>query len=452
MKYLFFALILIVFHLYLLSRLQFTAWPEMFSYPYLLSNGFDLYKDIALPYQPLLTVLLSLIYKISGYNLITLKIITWAIIVGSDLLIFIISHKLIKEKFLSLVPPALYVFVQPLTDGNMLWFDLATVPLLLSGSLLFLKFEGYKKYFWLGFFLSLAFLTKQQIGIAYFLLIIALLFKKRFKETLYILIGSLIPACLIFLYILFSGTTKDYIFWTIEVPLYWYPKFPGYINFPSMQEIIIIALLILPGFFAILNNLKKLDLRFMIIFLMFLGAFFSAFPRFNFFRFQPALALYIILIIFLITKLKAKQIIFYSMPVILSILLLFKINSHQFNQTTRFFSEEDRELSSEISDMTGPTDNIYILGGSSTLYVLSNRLPSKPWVDNYVWYLEIEGIQDKVIDGFKKNPPAVIFRKIPNSGNWYDLGTYQPKKIVLFIEQNYQKMAKIKDIEVWTKK
>jgi len=59
---------LFTLHLFILIHLQFTSWPEMFSYPYLLNNGFNLYKDIALPYQPLLMLILSVVYKIFGYN------------------------------------------------------------------------------------------------------------------------------------------------------------------------------------------------------------------------------------------------------------------------------------------------------------------------------------------------------------------------------------------------
>src|SRR3990167_1746027 len=94
MIYIFF-LIIISVHSLILSNIQFTAWPEMFSYPYLLNNGFMLYRDQALPYQPLLVLILSKIYIIFGYDINVLKIFTWGIILINDLLIFLISQKLV---------------------------------------------------------------------------------------------------------------------------------------------------------------------------------------------------------------------------------------------------------------------------------------------------------------------------------------------------------------------
>ena len=112
MKIIIGVIFLLVIHLFILFNLQFTAWPEMFSYPYLLNNSFKLYQDIALPYQPLLVLILSVVYKIFGFNLLTLQLFTWTTILISDFLIFFISRKIIGKKALSLVPLSLYIFVQ----------------------------------------------------------------------------------------------------------------------------------------------------------------------------------------------------------------------------------------------------------------------------------------------------------------------------------------------------
>lgn len=450
MKYYLAVFILITLHFVILINIQFTAWPEMFSYPYLLSNGFKLYQDIALPYQPVLPFILEKLYKFFGYNLSVLQAFTWFVILINDILIFLISIRLIGKKLISLVPLAVYVLFQPLTEGNMLWFDLATTPFILLGVLLLLFLKNYKNFFWFGFFLSLSFFIKQQTGILYLLLIIYLIFKKKFNEVFYIFAGSIVPIIFVLFYILLNGTLKDYIFWTIEVPLIWYPRFPGYINSPSIQDTIIIALLFTPIILAALKLLKEFDIAFGVTFFLFLGAFTAAFPRFEFFRFQPALILYIVLLVYILPSMKQKVKILIISAIVLSMALLLKANLHLFGLPTRFYGEREVLVSQKIKQIVEPSDKIFILNEHSLFYVLGGFFPPKPWVDNYVWYMEIEGIQDKVIEGFKKDPPRLILRKPTQNGNWYDLRTYEPKKITEYIQKNYEKVDNIdKDLEIW---
>ena len=448
MKYIF-ALSLIGIHLFLLINFQFTAWPEMLSYPYLLNNGFNLYKDIALPYQPLLPLILANVYKIFGYNLSTLQNFTWFLIILSDVLIFLISLKTLGKKFISLVPLVLFIPLQSFSDGNMLWFDLAIVPFTLFGIFLFLYLDGLKKYFWLGAFLSVAFFIKQQTGISILFLTIFLLCKKCFRELLFVFLGSLPLFIFVACYIVLSGIIYDYIFWTFMVPLYWYPKFPGYTNLPLLRDLVILLLLFLPGTIFTFKFLTKSDNNLWVLTALYLGAFFSAFPRFGFFRFQPAIALYIVVLAFVLSRVRKKEILI--IPIILVQALLLKINLPTLNYPTRFYSEKEINLSKSIATLSYPNEKIFILNDSSLSYVLSSRLPPKPWVDNYVWYLEIAGMQDKVIQGLINDQPKIVFRKSPLAGNWYDLGTYQPKKVVSYIEQNYRKIDMIGDIEVWIK-
>jgi len=211
---------LLVLHLLILTHLQFTSWPEMFSYPYLLNNGFSLYKDIALPYQPLLMLILSVVYKIFGYNLLTLQIFAWMLILLSDILIFLISKKILGFKLSNLAPVLLMVLITPIASGNTLWFDLATIPFILLAFLASL----YNKFLFMGFFFAAAFYIKQQTGLAILFLSIYFLFSKRFKDLFGFILGFLALSLLVLAYIIYNGIFQDYLFWTILVPLYWYPK------------------------------------------------------------------------------------------------------------------------------------------------------------------------------------------------------------------------------------
>ncbi|MFC1624889.1 hypothetical protein ACFL15_00775 [Patescibacteria group bacterium] len=92
-KNILFLIALISIHIFILFGLQFTAWPEMFSYPYLRNNGFLIYKDMIHPYPPVLTLALSIIFKILGYKLLTLRIFTYLIVITNDLIIFYYPKK-----------------------------------------------------------------------------------------------------------------------------------------------------------------------------------------------------------------------------------------------------------------------------------------------------------------------------------------------------------------------
>ena len=97
-----------------------------------------------------------------------------------------------------------------------------------------------------------------------------------------------------------------------------------------------------------------------------------------------------------------------------------------------------------IKNSTKPDDLIFLLGPHSGLYVLSGRLPPKPWADNFAWYLEIPGVQDEIIKRWEGKIPKVVFTNNIQEGNWYDLGTYRPKKIVDWIRNEKIQISVLK--------
>ena len=90
MKKIYFGLVFIIFaHICILSNLQFTAWPEMLSFPYVIDKGFLIYKDFHHVYQPLLTYILLGVYKIFGFNILALKTFTYVNFVLIDMVMFL---------------------------------------------------------------------------------------------------------------------------------------------------------------------------------------------------------------------------------------------------------------------------------------------------------------------------------------------------------------------------
>ncbi len=202
----------------------------------------------------------------------------------------------------------------------------------------------------------------------------------------------------------------------------------------------------LPLLFLIIKASRKIfvDKNFLLLFGFLVCGIVGVYPRFSFFHFQGALAFLVILYLYLI---KNKYILLISVFLI----LIFQYN--QINlRGDRFWSKSDLELAQIIKNNSNESKPVYLLGLPSQFYVFSDRLPNKPWLDGFGWYLEIPGVQEEVIRGFKKNPPEEIFWETPIDGNWYDIGAYEPKMITDWIQENYIRKSEIqKGLWEWKK-
>ena len=242
---------LLIIHLFFLVNLQFTAWPEMISFPYLINHGFVLYKDAIHAYPPLLVSMLAILFKIFGYKLIALQIFAWVSILISDLLVYLIVIKLTKNKTSALLGVFLLVLLQPFLQGNMAWPDINLVPFVLCAFYFLIN----KKYFWSGVFIALACLVKQTalLYIVYGLPAIAYGVRRWQAGILYYLSGILVVFSPFVLWLLKNNSFLDFINWTIVYPSKYWTGFPGYVNaLPSKHEILIIFLLISPSLFLVI--------------------------------------------------------------------------------------------------------------------------------------------------------------------------------------------------------
>src|SRR3990172_10040097 len=93
---------ILLFHLFLLLTLKFTAWPEMTFWPYLMLKGWFPWRDIAIAHTPLLLVDLTIFYKIFGLGLVQLKVYTWILILATDFLLFWVARRLWDKQSLAL--------------------------------------------------------------------------------------------------------------------------------------------------------------------------------------------------------------------------------------------------------------------------------------------------------------------------------------------------------------
>ena len=257
---------------------------------------------------------------------------------------------------------------------------------------------------------------------------------KNKGSWLKVFLGGLIPTLPILIWIYATGAFKDYIFWGLTFPIQWLPKFSSYPALPTNNQWIILILLLIP---LVLKTNWTLRL-------FFLSLLTAAFPRFSYFHLQPALVIYAIILGSLLTH-KHLRIWLLVLSVSTAALLI----KPQYFQD-RFW---DLTLAKEIQSLVKPNEKIFLLGPHSLLYVMANRLPSKPWIDNYVWHFEISGMQKLQIEAWEKDPPSYILRTRPMVGAWDALGVYQPQEIIKYLEMNYNNTGLISNnIEVWQRK
>ena len=122
---------IVFFHLILLTSTTFTLWPEMAVYPYLMNNGFLLYKDIINPYPPYLSLFLSFFTKTFGYLPISFEILTLLFIFTIDYLIYTFSRKIFQSKSAAIINTAFFALFSIPFGINGLWFDLIQTPFIL---------------------------------------------------------------------------------------------------------------------------------------------------------------------------------------------------------------------------------------------------------------------------------------------------------------------------------
>lgn len=405
------------------------------------------------PYPPLLTIILSQVFLTFGYSVSVLKIVTWSFILINDVLLWFIVDKLTASRRAAFISVLTYVVIQPFLDGNMMWVDLGFVPFVLGG--LYLSIRGSKadsnktNYLIIlsGLLFILAALIKQT-ALLYLLVIAGYLFIKRqsylFRQFL---IAPLFIGSMFLLKLHSVGNLKHFLNWTVLYPSTYWTDFPGYVDMMiNRRELLILGTLFVP-LFAFGLVMYKEQKKHLVVWVMLLVSFVVVYPRFSFFHLQAALALGAIL--WGITFIYRKQYAFViGMLVILYPLMYKPLISTEWRSPDRFNSNREHNLARQIAEEVPEDKTIFLLNLHSGYYVYSNRLPAKPWVDNFGWYYEIPDVQTSVLRSWNTNPPDYILWEEAEIGEWYELGTYEPKMITEWILDNYSKQEELQN-GVW---
>jgi len=448
--------LLIVIHYLVLTQIQFIAWPEMFSYPYLLSKGYLIYKDIINPYPPILSWILQAFYIVLGTSLFSLKAITYIFILITDLLVFKIVKKILNFQY-ALFSLLIYILLQSSFEGNGLWFDLALTPILLFCFYIFynihkLKDRTIPKHIYLlGTYLSLAFLIKQTVGFFVILsgLLITYIFRKNrnlFKFLITYIISLIVPLLITSLIVYKNGIFNDYLFWVFRYPFV-HLQSTGFKLFPTLKQIILLIILLFPLLFFITQKIKVFIISFTGIW--FLVSLSFIYPRFSYFHLQPCLPYIAILISYLLFEIKKvyQKILIYSYLFIILIIFSYFFSKY-FRLEPRFYNRETINISKRLNNELINAGEVFFYNTSSEFFVIGKLLPSKPWVDTFPWYLETKEVQKNIIKALENNRiEFVVYREFGNETS-FTPGSYVPSFLDQYIRNNYQQYKKISE-NIW---
>ena len=428
----------------------------MVIYPYLVNNGYVLYKDIIVPYFPLTLFLLSIFANFFGYQPALYQILTIGIILIIELLLFTISLKMSKNFLKALITTAFFVVLAIPFGTNGLWFDLILTPLVILSIYFFYDFikRGKKKSFTISLiFLSLSFFIKQQIAFlagVYFVTLISNKFGFE-RRTFSIILKPLVFFLLLLLsqafLLLKIHALKDAIFWAVFFPAILAPKVPGYLLIPTFKQ----AVLIVALFIVAKPSFEKKDIKFM-IYIFAVALLIFAYPRFDYFHLVPALAA--LALSFDVSSFKkGSRLKITLMSVSLIYLLIFSARQYlnSWGKEVRFFESDIKQSAKILTKYIPPNEKVYIQNGPDQILPLSGRLPPKPWADEFPWYLEINGVQNRVIEGIEnQNAKYVVFQPYL-IGSQFILGSYRPKIIADYLESNYKNFTPLSR-DLWLKK
>lgn len=421
----------------------------MLAWPYLIIKGYLPYVNIAIAHTPHLLVSLASTYKIFGAGIPSLKFYTWSLVLLTDLILFFVTNKIWGKKAAVLSVVA-YIIWQLFFDGNGLWFDLMLAPL----ALITFSFMIKKNYLWAGIFWAFMLFNKQTA--VWFL--IPVLFeilteKDRLLDNIKgFVIGSAVTLAVWILGLWIWGVLPAFYEWAIKFGIVVLPRAQGQIQFPNLK---MLAAGLLPFTIFVPFLLGKEQNRWSLLLWAFAGML-GAYPRFEFFHFQPAIPFLAFAVGITLSRFRGIRDfrgfwgIFVAIYLIGSLYLFSGFFLRNWKEGTRFYEQEVKDIAVYIKENTNSNDKIFVLNWWDSIYALSGRLPATdPLVPQLSWYQEIPGIQEKEVIGFiESKPKMIILYPYTESG----LSAYVPLRLYNYIQTNYKLKEKVDGIEILIKK
>jgi hypothetical protein len=400
---------LILIHVFLLSRLVFFPYPEIFVYPYLINHGFLPYLNIFDQHFPGLLMLPINFAKLGIGGPMAAKIWLFASVVVSQILIYLTILKLTKNKLLGFSANIFYLFTQVLFEGYIFWVDSLLAPILLFAFLLLISSDDLRKRKHIllsGFTLGLAVVMKQTfITIPVFLAIYYLFFQKVGKRILPFCVGFCVPLAALVAWIVEKGILGEFVYWTFVFNIIIYA--PMARKLPTLTQLVRVAVYFSPILYLFFSKNKKILIS-LAVFTLF--AMLPALGRFEFVHLQPVFPFTAIFFALMISSNtgRFKNIILTGIIALTLVWFPAYVKNH-LGSKIYFFDSDTIDTSQIVKSNTKPSDRIFVLGAQPVIYSLADRLPAGgvftvavPW--------NMKAAQEKILAGLKSNNPKMVVR------------------------------------------
>jgi hypothetical protein len=444
--------ITIAVHLTILSKIVFFPYPELFIYPYLVSEGLLPYKQILDQHFPGIMFFPINLFTLGMRSIEVALLLHVGIVFINHVLIFIVARSYFKSSKKGLAANLVYAFWHPFLEGYVLWIDSIIPPILLL-SYVFISKTKNDKSNWLAFvsgFLMGVGLVFKQTAILTSILVGIYLIKKRAHNFKSFVLGFVVPPILMGFYFLAIGVFKDFIYWTITFNLTTFAESGR--KYPSFTEIVKSFWIFGPAFILVFacifkNNFNK---NLILILMFFLGSMLFAYARFDFVHLQPALPFLSILLVEFLILIPRKFRFFLILFYVFSSLYL-QLPFYRWAATKRdfFFGDFEKRLVEKVKHYSQGDDPVFVFGTTPHLYFLADRLPpGRIFVFQFPWFMKVA--ETKILRGIISDPPKVVIRDRNAQVEGMSLIGYMPK-IEAYINRYYEVVEKVDNTEILIK-
>ncbi len=438
-------LIIILGHVFILTKLIYFPYPELFVYPYLTNHGLKPYSQILDQHFPGLMFLPVNLDNLGMNNEVIARYWSMGIIILVHLLLFFIAASILKSRKKALLVNVLYLIWQPFFEGWVLWID-SFLPLLLLPAF---YFHLRKKYFLTGIFLGLGIVFKQTLIPLGGLVLVWMIWEVRdIRMVLRYITGLVLPVGLMLLYLFSIGVLADFWYWTVVFNLTVFAKYGT--TAPTTFGLIARPLLVYSG--GLLLFFLK-DRKMAIVLLLFLlGSMAGIFDRADFVHFQPSLPFVLLastLGIYQLFNQKLLKILLLTYSLIAVWWLGIFYKGHISNQVL-FFDPQTKLLASKIHSYADYGQTIFIFGASPGLYQMTKTRPAgNIFVFQFPWFFKVA--EGRILNGIKQDKPNIIVSdrtvKIEDQPI-----TEFGKEIDQYINENYQLIDQVGTTQIMRRK
>lgn len=412
---------IILVHIFILTKLIYFPYPELFIYPYLTNHGLKPYAQILDQHFPG-PMFLPINLDNLGMNTPEIaRVWSIAIVVTVQIMLFLIS----KNIFVNV----LYLIWQPFFEGWVLWID-SFLPLLLLPAFYFFCRN---KFFTTGIFLGLAIVFKQTIIPLSFFTLIFIFWKTRgLGNCLRFLSGVLIPVGFMTSYLASIGVLRDFWYWAVVFNLTIFAKYGRGMG-PTSAHLLRAAFVFgLP--FLLIGKIKELKIQVLLIFLA--GALLGLSTRFDFVHLQPALPFAILITAILLRKIGLRIV-----YLLIAFWWLITFYKGHLGDRVIAFDQDTYKIAEKIKTLVSPGEKIFVFGGEPQLYQMSATLPAGDiFVFQFPWFMQLA--EGRILEGIKQDKPRIVISDRTVTIEKQKLTDFAPN-IDMYIRENYQKIESI---------